>query len=226
MIRLNKFISNSGLCTRREADDYIIDGRVHVDNQIVTTLGYKVSIDSEVRVDNKIIVPYSFQYVVLNKPIDFNINSKKNIFDLIKSSEIDNLGLLEMVKDDFKGLVLFSNDNGLNTSFPFNVERIKQLFHMTLKKPLSVQKLKYFQEKSMENLKIISINFVNDAKKNEIGLELLTSSYSYIKNLFKDADNEIISLDRVMIGSITKKNLKRGKWRFLNKKEIIDLKSL
>ena len=77
MIRLNKFISNSGLCTRREADDFIVDGRVHVDNQIVTTLGYKVSIDSEVRVDNKIIVPYSFQYVVLNKPIDFNINSKK-----------------------------------------------------------------------------------------------------------------------------------------------------
>ena len=111
MIRLNKFISNSGLCTRREADDYIIDGRVHVDNQIVTTLGYKVSIDSEIRVDNKIIVPYSFQYIVLNKPVDFNFNSKKNIFDLIKSSEIDNLGLLEMVKDDFKGLVLFSNDN-------------------------------------------------------------------------------------------------------------------
>ena len=91
----------------------IVDGRVHVDNQIVTTLGYKVSIDSEIRVDNKIIVPYSFQYVVLNKPVDFNFNSKKNIFDLIKSSEIDNLGLLEMVKDDFKGLVLFSNDNGL-----------------------------------------------------------------------------------------------------------------
>ena len=67
---------------------------------------------------------------------------------------------------------------------------------------------------------------MNDAKKNEIGLELLTSSHSYIKNLFEDAENEIISLDRVMIGSITKKNLKRGKWRFLNKKEIIDLKSL
>ena len=191
MIRLNKFISNSGLCTRREADDYIVDGRVHVDNQIVTTLGYKVSIDSEIRVDNKIIVPYSFQYVVLNKPVDFNLNSKKNIFDLIKSSEIDNLGLLEMVKDDFKGLVLFSNDNGLNKSFPFNIERIKQLFHITLKKPLTTQKLKYFQEKSIENLKIISINFVNDAKKNEIGLELFTSSHSYIKNLFKDADNEI-----------------------------------
>ena len=67
---------------------------------------------------------------------------------------------------------------------------------------------------------------MNDAKKNEIGLELFTSSHSYIKKLFKDADNEIISIDRVMIGSITKKNLKRGKWRFLNKKEIIDLKSL
>jgi 23S rRNA pseudouridine2605 synthase len=153
MIRLNKFISNSGLCTRREADGYIVDGRVHVDNQIVTTLGYKVSIDSEIRVDNKIIVPYSFQYIVLNKPIDFNFNSKKNIFDLIKSSEIDNLGLLEMVKDDFKGLVLFSNDNGLNKSFPFNVERIKQLFHITLKKPLTTQKLKYLQEKSIRKFK-------------------------------------------------------------------------
>ena len=163
MIRLNKFISNSGLCTRREADDFIVDGRVHVDNQIVKTLGYKVSIDSEVRVDNKIIVPYSFQYVVLNKPIDFNINSKKNIFDLIKSSEIDNLGLLEMVKDDFKGLVLFSNDNGLNTSFPFNVERIKQLFHMTLKKPLSscIFKCKLNWKLRLYNLNVSLVYMLN-----------------------------------------------------------------
>lgn len=225
MIRLNKYISNSGLCNRREADEYIVDGRVLVDNEIVSRLGVKVKLDSEVRVDNKIIVPYSFEYVVLNKPVDFAFKSKKNIFDLLKSSGISKLESLEPIEDDFKGLVLFSNDPNLIENFNINVFRIKQLFHITLKNPLSNHKLKLLKEKLIDKLKIVSINFVDDAKKNEIGLELLTNSHFNIISLFENLNNEIISLDRVMIGNVTKENLKRGKWRFLNKNEIISFKS-
>ena len=86
-VRLNKYVSNSGLCTRREADDYIINGRVSVNNEIVIKLGSKVSLDDEVKVDGKIIFPYDFQYLLLNKPLDFdfNISGKKNVLNLLSS---------------------------------------------------------------------------------------------------------------------------------------------
>ena len=86
-VRLNKYVSNSGLCTRREADDYIINGRVSVNNEIVIKLGSKVSLDDEVKVDGKIIFPYDFQYLLLNKPLDFdfNISGKKNVLNLLLS---------------------------------------------------------------------------------------------------------------------------------------------
>ena len=74
LVRLNKYVSNSGLCTRREADDYISSGRVSVNNELVVKLGSKVSLDDEVKVDGKIILPYDFQYLLLNKPLDFDFN--------------------------------------------------------------------------------------------------------------------------------------------------------
>ena len=102
MVRLNKYISNSGLCTRREADVYIVDGRVKVDKKVVKTLGHKVPLNAEVRVDNQIIVPYLHSYIVLNKPIDFKLKGKNNIYNLLSSSKIDNLILTEKNIDDLK----------------------------------------------------------------------------------------------------------------------------
>ena len=115
-VRLNKYVSNSGLCTRREADDYIINGRVSVNNEIVIKLGSKVSLDDEVKVDGKIIFPYDFQYLLLNKPLDFdfNISGKKNVLNLLSSLNAVNLTPTQITVKQFSGLVLISNDNDFN----------------------------------------------------------------------------------------------------------------
>ena len=116
LVRLNKYVSNSGLCTRREADDYINSGRVYVNNKLVIKLGSKVSIDDEVKVDGKIIFPYDFQYLLLNKPIDFdfNISGKKNVLNLFSSLNALNLNPVQITVKQFSGLVLISNDNDFN----------------------------------------------------------------------------------------------------------------
>ena len=226
MIRLNKYISNSGLCTRREADAYIVDGRVKVDKKVVKTLGHKVSLNAEVRVDNQIIVPYLHSYIVLNKPIDFKLKGKNNIYNLLSSSKIDNLILTEKNIDDLKGLVVFSNDIEFNKNFRTFLTKINQLFHVKFKNPISLENLDFLRKNKSKNLKIISVNFVNNTSKNEIGLEIISDNYLNVVDLLKSLKNEIISIDRVLIDNISKKKLSRGKWRCLTDKELSNFKSI
>lgn len=226
MIRLNKYISNSGLCTRREADAYIVEGRVKVDKKIVKTLGYKVSFNAEVRVDNQIIVPYLYSYIVLNKPIDFKLKGENNIYNLLSSSKIDNLNITEKNIDDLKGLVVFSNDIEFNKNFRTFLTKINQLFHVKFKTPISLENLDFLRKNKSKNLKIISVNFVNNTSKNEIGLEIISDNYLNVVGLLKSLKNEIISIDRVLIDNISKKKLSRGRWRFLTDKELSNFKSI
>ena len=226
MIRLNKYISNSGLCTRREADAYIVDGRVKVDKKVVKTLGHKVSLNAEVRVDNQIIVPYLHSYIVLNKPIDFKLKGKNNIYNLLSSSKIDNLILTEKNIDDLKGLVVFSNDIEFNKNFRTFLTKINQLFHIKFNNPISLENLDFLKKNKSKNLKIISVDFVNNTSKNEIGLEIISDNYLNVVGLLKSLKNEIISIDRVLIDNISKKKLSRGWWRFLTDKELSNFKSI
>ena len=226
MVRLNKYISNSGLCTRREADVYIVDGRVKVDKKVVKTLGHKVSLNAEVRVDNQIIVPYLHSYIVLNKPIDFKLKGKNNIYNLLSSSKIDNLILTEKNIDDLKGLVVFSNDSEFNKNFRTFLTKINQLFHIKFNNPISLENLDFLKKNKSKNLKIISVDFVNNTSKNEIGLEIISDNYLNVIGLLKSLNNDILSIDRVLIDNISKKKLSRGRWRFLSNKEISNFKSI
>ena len=226
MIRLNKYISNSGLCTRREADAYIADGRVKVDKKVVKTLGHKVSLNAEVRVDNQIIVPYLHSYIVLNKPIDFKLKGKNNIYNLLSSSKIDNLILTEKNIDDLKGLVVFSNDIEFNKNFRTFLTKINQLFHIKFNNPISLENLDFLKKNKSKNLKIISVDFVNNTSKNEIGLEIISDNYLNVIGLLKSLNNDILSIDRVLIDNISKKKLSRGKWRLLTDIELSNFKSI
>ena len=214
------------MCTRREADAYIVDGRVKVDKKIVKTLGYKVSVNAEVRVDNQIIVPYLYSYIVLNKPIDFKLKGENNIYNLLNSSKIDNLIITEKNIDDLKGLVVFSNDIEFNKNFRTFLTKINQLFHVKFKNPISLENLDFLRKNKSKNLKIISVNFVNNTSKNEIGLEIISDNYLNVVGLLKSLKNEIISIDRVLIDNISKKKLSRGWWRFLTDKELSNFKSI
>ena len=226
MVRLNKYISNSGLCTRREADAYIVDGRVKVDKKVVKTLGHKVSLNAEVQVDNQIIVPYLHSYVVLNKPIDFKLKGKNNIYNLLSSSKIDNLVLTEKNIDDLKGLVVFSNDIEFNKNFKTFLTKINQLFHIKFNNRISLENLDFLKKTKSKNIKIITVDFVNNTSKNEIGLEIISDNYLNVISLLKSLNNDILSIDRVLIDNISKKKLSRGRWRFLSNKEISNFKSI
>lgn len=227
-VRLNKYVSNSGLCTRREADDYIINGRVSVNNEIVIKLGSKVSLDDEVKVDGKIIFPYDFQYLLLNKPLDFdfNISGKKNVLNLLSSLNAVNLTPTQITVKQFSGLVLISNDNDFNNSISKKFGSFKQLFEIKLRDIISNEDLNSIKNSSdSNNIEIISINYVNDGLKNELGLEVRASRMSSIVNLFEKYNHKVISIDRVIIAGLSKKELPRGKWRLLKKQEVVNLNS-
>ena len=223
-VRLNKYVSNSGLCTRREADDYIINGgRVSVNNEIVIKLGSKVSLDDEVKVDGKIIFPYDFQYLLLNKPLDFdfNISGKKNVLNLLSSLNAVNLTPTQITVKQFSGLVLISNDNDFNNSISKKFGSFKQLFEIKLRDIISNEDLNSIKNSSdSNNIEIISINYVNGGLKNELGLEVRASRMSSIVNLFEKYNHKVISIDRVIIAGLSKKDLPRGKWRLLKKQEV------
>jgi len=228
LVRLNKYVSNSGLCTRREADDYITNGRVSVNNEIVIKLGSKVSLDDEVKVDGKIIFPYDFQYLLLNKPLDFdfNISGKKNVLNLLSSLNAVNLTPTQITVKQFSGLVLISNDNDFNNSISKKFGSFKQLFEIKLRDIISNEDLNSIKNSSdSNNIEIISINYVNGGLKNELGLEVRASRMSSIVNLFEKYNHKVISIDRVIIAGLSKKDLPRGKWRLLKKQELVNLNS-
>ncbi|MDA7779546.1 S4 domain-containing protein [Flavobacteriaceae bacterium] len=228
LVRLNKYVSNSGLCTRREADDYISGGRVSVNNELVIKLGSKVSLDDEVKVDGKIIFPYDFQYLLLNKPLDFdfNVSGKKNVLNLLSSLKAVNLNPTQITIKQFSGLVLISNDNDFNNIISKKFGSFKQLFEIKLRDNISNENLNSIKNSSdSNNIEIISINYVNDGLKNELGLEVRASRMSSIVNLFEKYNHKVISIDRVIIAGLSKKELPRGKWRLLKKQEVVNLNS-
>ena len=228
LVRLNKYISNSGLCTRREADDYIQSGRVFVNNKLVEKLGLKISLNDEVKVDGDLIYPYKFHYLLLNKPLDFdfNISGKKNVLHLMSSLNAVNLRPIQPTVKQFSGLVLISNDNQFNNNISKRFNSFKQLFHIRLKNVISIEDLHSIKNSpNSKNIEIISIDFVTDGLQNELGLEVSSAKLSSILNLFEKYGHKVVSIDRVMLAGLSKKDLPRGKWRLLKKQELINLNS-
>jgi len=227
LIRLNKYISNSGLCTRREADNYILNGRVSVDGKTITILGSKILTNSKVRVDGKLIVNKQFKYLLLNKPSDFDLNknNNKNIFNLVKSSKVEELDTDEVINNDFLGLVVLSNDKSFNYEFVKSLNQKKQLFHIKLDKELYSENKEQIKKTNSKKIKISSIDYVSSSSNNEIGIELTTDSVSNIYKIFEKLDYKIVSLDRVLLANFSKKDLGRGKWRFIEKIELSNFSS-
>ena len=228
LVRLNKYVSNSGLCTRREADNYIQSGRVSVNNKLVEKLGSKISVNDEVKVDGNLIFPYNFHYLLLNMPIDFDFNHsvKKNALNLMSSLNTSNLSPIQATVKQFSGLVLISNDTRFNNSISEKFNSFKQLFQIKLKNVISNEDLNSIKNSlDSRNIEIISINFITNGLKNELGLEVRAGRMSSIVNLFEKYNHKVISIDRVMLFGLTKKDLPRGKWRPLKKQELINLNS-
>ena len=222
LVRLNKFISNSGLCTRREADEYIKKNYITVNDQLVNTLGLKVKLSDIVKFKNERIMPYETKYILLNKPKGFHcIKSKsKNIFSLISKADVDGvLKCLIPLKSNYSGLILISNH--------FIIKEKKQtylqIFHLKLENEISKNELNIIKrENANSEIKIQSVNHIEADTLNEIGIELyIGKDLKPLENLFEKKGNKVVFLDRVYFENLTKKDLPRGKWRLLRERKLI-----
>lgn len=230
-MRLNKYIANSGMCTRREADIYITAGAVWVNGKPVTLLGYKVNPTDEVKFDGKIITPEKKEYLLLNKPKGFDLSTKsenieKSALSLVAKASKNRLYPVGGMQRSSSGLLLFTNDHDFIKKLTDTGLPVKKIFHVTLNKNLIHEDLmKIRNGVDVDHKKVIvdEIDFVEDAAKNQVGIELKSSRNNIVTRLFKELGYEVTALDRVSYAGLTKKDLPRGHWRRLTEQEIINL---
>lgn len=232
-IRLNKYIANSGVCSRREADTHIATGLVSVNGKVITEMGYKVKIDDEVRYDGARINPEKKAYVLLNKPKGFATTTSegkgRTVMDLVANATSSRIKPIGRLGRNSKGLLLFTNDEVIAAKFTNSKNGVSRLFHIELNKNLKLEDLKKVQEGIKIDGKLISveeISYIDGASKKEIGLKIKNTGNTIIRSIFDYLKYEIENLDCVAIGHLTKKDIPRGHWKHLTEQELNTLKML
>ena len=230
-IRLNRYVANSGVCSRREADIFIAAGSVTVNGKAISEMGYKVKLTDDVRFDGRRLNPIKKEYVLLNKPKDFVTTTKdergrRTVNSLVAGASKSELMPVDKLDKSTTGLLLFTNDGELSKRLGRPKNGLRKIFHITLTKELRSADLKRIQEGVMVDENVVRVqeaSFVDNAPKNEVGLEIYSSRNNIVKRLFQELGYEVTKLDRVVYSTLTKKDLPRGHWRFLTEQEIINL---
>lgn len=232
-IRLNKYISASGICSRRDADQLIEAGEVKVNGQTVTELGIKVSRADEVQVRGKKIIPEKKVYVLLNKPKDYittmeDPENRKTVMDLMKGTGKERIYPVGRLDRNTTGLLLFTNDGELAKKLTHPSHRVKKIYEVHLNNPLQEAHLEQIRKGvELEDgpVKADDIQILS-ADQKILGIEIHEGRNRIVRRIFEHLGYDVVKLDRVMYAGLTKKDLTRGKWRFLSEKEIINLKYL
>lgn len=232
-IRLNKYIANSGMCSRREADMHIKIGSVAVNGKVITEMGYKVKLEDEVRFDGERINPEQKAYVLLNKPKGFATTTSetkgKTVMNLVANATSSRIKPIGRLGRNSTGLLLFTNDDSIVKKFTNSKNGVERLFHVALDKNLKFEDLKKIQEGFKidgKQINVEEISYITGAPKNEIGLKIKNTGNSIIRNIFDHLNYDIIRLDCVMIGNLTKKDIPRGHWKHLTQLELNSLMML
>lgn len=232
-IRLNKYIANSGICSRREADDHIAIGLVTVNGKVVTEMGYKVKLDDDVRYDGRRITPEKKEYILLNKPKGFPTTTSdtkgRTVMDLVANATNANIKPIGRLGRNSVGLLLFTNDEAIMKKFTKSNTGVARLFHIELDKNLKYEDLKTIKEGFKIQGKEISveeISYIEGASKKEIGLKIKNTGNTIIRTIFEHFNYNIIKIDCAAIGHLTKKDIPRGHWKHLTEQEINTLKML
>ncbi|MEP0263675.1 pseudouridine synthase [Dokdonia sp.] len=230
-IRLNKYVANAGICSRREADMYISVGNVTVNGKVINEMGYKVKLGDDVRFDGRRINPEPKAYVLLNKPKGFattTSNEKGNtVMDLIAKSTNARIKPIGRLGRNATGLLLFTNDDEVQKRFTNSKTGVAKLYHVELSKNLKSADIERINEGLTVEGKKISVeevSFVEGASKKEVGLKIKHTGNSVIRTIFEHLNYEVVKIDCVTIAGLTKKDLPRGNWRHLTKQEVINLK--
>jgi 23S rRNA pseudouridine2605 synthase len=235
LIRLNKFLADAGICSRREADKLIESGAVTVNGKVVIQLGTKVSRTDKVIYGDQLLRAEKLQYIMLNKPKGYITTSddpqdRKIVMTLVQNACKERIYPVGRLDRNTTGLLLFTNDGDLAKKLTHPKHGVKKLYHVVLDKPLTKNHLLEIAAGiKLEDGEIRPDKIAYDknaADKREIGIELHSGRNRIVRRVFEHLGYRVEKLDRVMFASLTKKDIPRGKWRMLTEKEVNMLKML
>lgn len=231
-IRLNKFLANSGICSRRDADELIKSCEVSVNGKIVQELGIKVSPKDEVTYKGKKISREQKVYILMNKPKDVvttvrDKHAEKTVIDLVENACPERVYPVGRLDKNTTGVLLLTNDGDLTKELTHPSYKKKKIYHVQLDKNLTkADMLKIVDGITLEDelIQVDAISYVEENDKSQIGIEIHSGQNRIVRRIFESLDYKVKKLDRVYFAGLTKKNLPRGKWRFLTPQEISILK--
>ncbi|MEO0045648.1 MAG: Ribosomal large subunit pseudouridine synthase [Bacteroidota bacterium] len=233
-IRLNKYISNSGVCSRRDADIYIQSGNVKVNGEVITEMGYKVKPGDVVNFDGATLTPERKEYILLNKPKNFTTSNEdnddyRNVLELVRAATKAKIQPIGRMDKNTTGLLIFTNDTDMVRKFSLPNQKSAKIYQVSLDKNLKFEDLEKISNGVTldgHKLYVDEISYIEGEPKTEIGLKLRTPNVKVVRAIFESFKYDVLKIDRVAFAGLTKKNLPRGNWRFLTEQEIINLKNV
>ena len=227
-IRLNKYLTNAGVCSRREADEYIQAGAVLVNGTVVTELGTKVLRSDEVKFRDQPVTMEKKVYVLLNKPKDYVTTSddpqqRKTVMDLVKNACEERIYPVGRLDRNTTGVLLLTNDGDLASKLTHPKFLKKKVYHVYLDKPVTatdLQKIAEGIELEDGEVHADAIEYASPTDEKQVGIEIHSGKNRIVRRIFESLGYRVVKLDRVQFAGLTKKNLRRGDWRFLTQKEV------
>ncbi|MCQ2343708.1 MAG: rRNA pseudouridine synthase [Paludibacteraceae bacterium] len=232
-MRLNRFLANAGVCSRREADSYIQAGVVTVNGIVVTELGSRVVPDTDrVLFHNDLVKIERRVYILLNKPKDYvttaeDVHAKKKVLDLVKGACAERVYPVGRLDRNTTGVLLITNDGELTSKLTHPSFNKKKIYQVTLDHDVTDADVKKITNGIIledGEIKVDEFSFIKDDDRKNVGVEIHSGRNRIVRRIFESLGYKVMRLDRVYFAGLTKKNLPRGKWRFLSEKEVIFLK--
>ena len=231
-LRLNKFMANAGVCSRREADELIQKGLVSVNGQVVTELGVKITRSDVVEYDGKVVVAESKCYILLNKPKDTvttsdDPNGRKTVMDLVKGACTERIYPVGRLDRNTTGVLLLTNDGDLASKLTHPMYVKKKIYQVWTDKPISEEDMQHIAdgvELDDGPTHADAISYVSPTDRKQAGIEIHSGRNRVVRRIFESLGYHVVKLDRVYFAGLTKKNLPRGRWRYLTQEEVNFLK--
>ena len=230
-IRLNKYISNSGVCSRREADVFIKAGSASVNGKQINEMGYQVMPGDVVKFDGSLISPEKKRYVLLNKPKNYittmdDERGRKTVMDLVGNAVKERIYPVGRLDRNTTGLLLFTNDGELAKKLTHPKHNIQKLYHASLDKKLGMGDMQKIADGFIldeKRVQVDEISYIMNQPKSEIGVKIHSGRNRIVRRIFEHFNYSAVKLDRVIFAGLTKKDLPRGHWRHLTELEISNL---